>query len=296
MTHSIEKILPKSKTIRITLALAVMVGAGTLAGLGRNSAGDAEYFHLRLRTSAQAFKNTKTWQEAYFEKSFEPRKTAILITDMWDKHWCKATTRRVNLLAAKIEPVVVAARAAGIQIIHSPSETMKSYKNYPEREVMIQQPLVKPPASLGLSAPPLPIDDSDGGCDTPGDFAHPVWTRENFRIHIEKGDVISDNGEQVYSFLKSRGITTVFYAGVAVNMCILDRSFGIKNLTNWGVQCVLLRDLTDSMYNPKDRPYVSHAEGTALVVKHIERYWCPTAESSALVKALKQMESGGAGR
>lgn len=296
MSQQTEKILRRSKAFWIALALAATSGAGILASAGKNSTKGQETFHLRLRTRTEAFKNSKAWQEAYFEKSFEPRKTAILITDMWDEHWCKATTRRVKLLAAKIEPVVETARAAGIQIIHSPSDTMKFYKNYPEREVMIRQALVKPPASLGLSSPPLPIDDSDGGCETPGDFAHPVWTRENSRIHIERGDVISDNGEQIYSFLKYRGITTVFYAGVAVNMCVLDRSFGVKQLTNWGIRCVLLRDLTDSMYNPKDRPHVSHAEGTALVVNYTERYWCPSAESTDLVKALKQMESRSAAR
>lgn len=100
--------------------------------------------------------------------------------------------------------------------------------------------------------------------------------------------MISDNGQQIYSFLKNHGIETVFYMGVHVNMCILTRTFGIKQFTNWGLQCILLRDLTDSMYNPKDRPYVSHAEGTELVIEHIERYWCPTATGAHLIKALRQ--------
>ena len=273
----------------IVLGLVIVGCRGCWGGRGKSlTSQDQRHFRLRLRTREEAFKGNKTWHEAYSAKTFDPRKTAILICDMWNKHWCRGATRRVNILAGKMKPLLDAARAAGVQIIHAPSDTMNFYRSYPERKVMIEQTLVKPPASLGLTDPPLPIDDSDGGCDTPGDHEHQVWTRENRRIHIAKGDVISDDGNQIYSFLKSHGIETVFFMGVHVNMCILNRTFGIKQLTNWGVQCVLLRDLTDSMYNPKDRPYVSHAEGTELVIEHIERYWCPTATGADLMKSLKQ--------
>jgi hypothetical protein len=74
--------------------------------------------------------------------------------------------------------------------------------------------------------------------------------------------------------------------GVHANMCVLNRSFAIKRMTNWGMRCILVRDLTDSMYNPQARPFVTHAQGTALVVEHIERYWCPSTLSADLIKAL----------
>jgi hypothetical protein len=37
------------------------------------------------------------------------------------------------------------------------------------------------------------------------------------------------------------------------------------------------------MYNPKKAPFVSHDEGTELVVKHIEKYWCPSVLSKDLL-------------
>ena len=58
-------------------------------------------------------------------------------------------------------------------------------------------------------------------------------------------------------------------------------------MTRWGVDCVLVRDLTDSMYNPMRPPYVSHDEGTRLVVEHIEKHWCPTTTSDELAALLK---------
>ena len=57
-------------------------------------------------------------------------------------------------------------------------------------------------------------------------------------------------------------------------------------MTRWGIHCILARDLTDTMYNPKMRPFVSHDQGTELVVEHIEKYWCPSLLSADLMAAL----------
>jgi hypothetical protein len=272
------------------LAVALLAAPLRAPAAKATSQEQAGYFRLRLRTRVRPFKASDVWQETYFQQRFNARQTAIVICDMWNKHWCAGATRRVNLLAKKMEPVLECAREAGILIVHSPSDTMSFYKDYPQRLAMLKLAVIRPPHSLGLTDPPLPIDDSDGGCDTPGDHEHQVWTRENPLIGIAPQDVISDNGEQVYTFIHQRGVQAIFYMGVHVNMCILNRTFAIKQMTNWGMHCVLLRDLTDSMYNPKDRPYVSHAEGTELVVEHIEQYWCPTATSADLVQALKSSE------
>jgi hypothetical protein len=165
---------------------------------------------------------------------------------------------------------------------------MDFYKDYPQRRVMQRLTPAATPTSLGLSSPELPIDDSDGGCDTPGYREHQAWTRENALLSIKANDVISDNGEEIYSLLKQKGIKNLFVMGVHANMCILNRTFAIKQMTNWGITCVLVRDLTDAMYNPRSRPYVSHAEGTELVIEYIEKYWCPTTLSGDLVDALKR--------
>jgi hypothetical protein len=80
------------------------------------------------------------------------------------------------------------------------------------------------------------------------------------------------------------GIKYVLVMGVHANMCILNRSFAIKEMTRRGIQCVLVHDFTDAMYDPNDPPRVSHDEGTALVVEHIERYWCPSTTSAELLR------------
>ena len=71
--------------------------------------------------------------------------------------------------------------------------------------------------------------------------------------------------------------------GVHTNMCVLGRSFGIKQMVRWGMSVALVRDLTDAMYNPAMPPYVSHDEGTRLVVEYVEKFWCPTIASADLL-------------
>jgi len=97
-------------------------------------------------------------------------------------------------------------------------------------------------------------------------------------------DAISDNGTEVYNLLQQLGIKNLIIMGVHTNMCIIGRSFAIKAMTRWGVRCVLVRDLTDAMYNPRRRPFVSHERGTELVVEHIEKHWCPSILSDDLLK------------
>ena len=45
---------------------------------------------------------------------------------------------------------------------------------------------------------------------------------------------------------------------------------------------ILIRDLTDSMYNPARPPYVDHDEGTRLVVGYVEKFWGASIDSADL--------------
>ena len=128
--------------------------------------------------------------------------------------------------------------------------------------------------------PPLPIDDSDGGCscETPCK-SYRAWSRQIADLDILAGDAITDSAEAFY-LMKQRGIENVIVMGVHTNMCVLGRPFSIRQMVQQGMNVLLMRDMTDTMYNPKRSPYVSHFDGTRLVVQHIERHWCPTIEST----------------
>jgi len=238
---------------------------------------------VELRSRVEVFKGSGDWRAVNLQETVPVEATAIVICDMWDKHWCSGATGRVNALASKMAPFLEAARKRGIQIIHAPSETMAFYQDTPQRQRILGVPKVEPPVPLSLPDPPLPIDDKRGGCDTPDHF-YKAWTREHPGLRIDASDVISDTGPEIYSFLRSRNIRTLLFMGVHTNMCVLNRAFAIKKMTALGLRCILVRDLTDAMYNPQDAPYVSHDAGTQLVIDYIEKYWAPTTTSVDLLR------------
>lgn len=243
---------------------------------------------LALRTRVQT--EGGNWKEAIRLGELDPKATAIIICDMWDKHWCKSATERCDQLAKGIAPLVEEARSRGIFIIHAPSDTMNFYEETPQRKRMKEAAKSEPPRPIRRwctldpgKESTLPIDDSDGGCDDlPQCKNYKAWTRQHAGIRVAEEDGVTDRGEEVYSVLHQKGITNILFVGVHANMCVLGRSFAIRQMTELGFNCVLVRDLTDSMYNLRKSPYVNHEQGTALVVEHIEKYWCPTTLSEEL--------------
>lgn len=228
------------------------------------------------------------WRVVTEKKEVPACRAAIVICDMWDRHWSRGATERVDAMAPRMNEAIKAARRKGVLIVHAPSGVVDFYADSPARRRVLAVPPVDPPPNLPHDDPPLPVDSSDGGSDTNhGDEAarDSVWTSQHPAIEMDhERDAISDNGREIYSLFHERQITNMAIMGVHTNMCVLGRSFGIKQMVRWGVHVALVRDLTDPMYNPAMPPYVSHDEGKRLVVEYVEKFWCPTI----LAKDLQQ--------
>ena len=237
--------------IPVTLCAALALAAAPLQP-------DAtDLLRLTLRSRVESFKGSGEFDEVTFRKDFVAKETAVILCDIWDKHWCQNATKRCDALAKRTEPVVAALRKKGVTVIHAPSDTMAFYKDTPQRKAILALPKVAPPRNRTISEPALPIDDSDGGCDDdPPAKNYRAWSRQHPAITVAEGDFVSDNGQEVYNLLAKRGIKNLLVMGVHTNMCVLNRTFAIEQMTRWGVRCVLVRDLTDAMYNPKKRPHV----------------------------------------
>jgi nicotinamidase-related amidase len=243
-------------------------------------------FRRRMETSPGSGEYKITLEPA----QWEPKKTAVVICDMWDNHWCKAASSRVAEMAPRMNDLIGSLRSSGVLIIHCPSDTMKYYVNHPGRKLAQSAPKVETaiplqrwckldPAKEG----PLPVDDSDGGCsDVPPSKVEYLWKHEIDTLEIKEGDAITDSAEAFY-LMKQRGIENVIVMGVHINMCVLGRPFSIRQMVQQGQHVVLVRDMTDSMYNPAMRPKVDHFTGTDLIIEHIEKYWCPTMTSDQIL-------------
>ena len=236
---------------------------------------------LSLRSRTQPFKGVDEWQEITVEESFPCAETALLLCDVWNDHPCEGAVVRLDKMLPRMNEVVVALRARGVQIVHAPSDTMDVYADTPYSLRAQAAPAIEMPEAQDQTEPPLPVDSSDGGCDTGKARPEHRWSSQHPAIEIAGHDAISDRGEEVYRLFRQLGIRNMLIMGVHTNMCVLARTFAIRQMTRWGIRVVLVRDLTDAMYNPAMSPYVSHDEGTQLVIQHIEKYWCPTVLSEA---------------
>ena len=245
---------------------------------------------VALRISKQ-LKVASTLEEGAWDlvsriEAWKPAETAIIICDMWDKHWCDDASARVAELAPEMNKVITIARGKGVKIVHAPSDCMDYYANYPGRKeaMKYKDPTIARLAN-GSKLPseadaPWPVDQSDEGCENGDCKPHKAWTKQIEALTITDQDLISDSGAEIGAYFKKKGFKNVILTGVHTNMCVIGRSFGLRAMKRMGMNVVLMRDMTDLMYNRMMPPYVNHFTGLDLIVDYIETYVCPSIVST----------------
>lgn len=286
-----------------TRALFIMLIANGIAMLPA-AADDIE---LSLRYQVETSSGSGRYHRLIRSEAWKPEETAVIVCDVWDYHHCLNAVRRLEEFGPRLNNVLADARSRGMTIIHSPSDCMPAYEGHSARQRAIETPqAARLPRDIRAWCSRIPaeeiaaypIDQSDGGeDDDPEEHAKWVaklkaigrnpglpWQRQSDMITIDSDhDYISDRGDEVWSILEHRGIRNVILTGVHTNMCVLGRPFGLRQMVRNGRNVVLMRDVTDTMYNPQRWPYVSHFTATDLVISHIEKFVCPTISSDQFV-------------
>lgn len=274
-----------------------------LVGLWVIPAQAAEPIQLHLRHRTETAPGTGRYHTLIREEDWDPAKTAVIVCDVWDYHHCYNAVQRLTEFGPRLNELVANARSRGMTVIHSPSDCMSSYADHPARKRAIETPKsAKLPPDIqswcskipSEEAATYPIDQSDGGEDDDPEH-HAKWAIElealgrNPKLPWKKQadfiqidseqDFITDKGDEVWSILESRGIENVILTGVHTNMCVLGRPFGLRQMARNGKKVALVRDMTDTMYNPQRWPFVSHFTGTDLIIEHVEKFVAPTITS-----------------
>ncbi len=268
---------------------------------------DTPSLDLTLRYQRETAAGSGRFHRLTRSEQWKPAETAIIVCDVWDLHHCYRAVQRLEELVPRLNQVLHAARRLGITVIHAPSDCMDAYADHPARQRARQAPqadFVPRDIDQWCSVLPAerrfvyPIDQSDGGeDDTEEEHARWVehlrrlgrrpeapWKAQHSGIEIDAArDFLSDRGSEIWNVLQAGGIRNVILTGVHTNMCVLGRPFGLRQMARNGMNVVLMRDLTDTMYNPQQWPFVSHFTGTDLIVSHIERCVCPTITSDQLL-------------
>lgn len=262
---------------------------------------------LKLRTRIESKPGSGRFTAITKEETWDAKKTAFIVCDMWDLHHCLNATKRGGEVAPRMNEVLKNARERGALIIHAPSSCMETYKEHPARlraqRIAKSKNLPDQISQWCRSIPSeekgkYPIDQTDGGeDDDPAEHAawakklaemgrnpKAPWKSQTDLLTIDgEKDFISDSGEEIWSILEQHARPNVVLLGVHTNMCVLGRPFGLRQLSKNGKHVVLMRDMTDTMYNPERAPFVSHFTGTDLIVEHIEKWVCPTITSDQFI-------------
>ena len=243
---------------------------------------------IRVRTRLKAFDCAPRHVSM---EGWDPLHVAVVVCDMWNSLRCVSATTRVAEIAPLMNQVLGRLREQGALIVHAPADCAAQYEGSaareramvaahvdapmqftwnpwnPEREAPLLESLANP-AACSCAAEPC--------CD--GTEPQP-WTCQTPLISIDPLDAVTEDGQELFNLLESRNIEDVVVMGVHANVCVLARSYGIRQLVYLGKRPLLCRDLTDSYH----RDTRGHAWGMAKIIEHIECYWCPTVTSSELV-------------
>jgi nicotinamidase-related amidase len=189
-----------------------------------------------------------------FLRRLDPRKTAIIVIDMWNYHWCITTTERVAALVPRMNAVLKVARLLGMHVIWNPSDVVEWYSGEASREQAVSVRRI--PVPTVNESREMSFTARIGNCMCGPGIACVTnygWKKMARDLIIEKEDFISVDLTEIYSIVTARNVTDLIYMGVAANMCVYHRPGGIKSMCGLGFQCWLARDLNDAMtrYEPE---------------------------------------------
>jgi len=293
--------------------IALVTILGSLVGHLRAEPPAAAGLALSLRSQSAGAADQTWWRTSERAVSWPAAATAVIVCDVWDQHHCRRAVERLEAFAPRIAQVCDRVRAAGGTVIHAPSDCMPAYADHPARRrvqelVARQLPAGFVPPAGGPSAwcaalaaeagAEYPLDQALGGEDDEP-AAHAAWAAELERLGRNPrmpwqaqsplvpidaaADFLTDDGAETARVLAARGVRHVILVGVHLNMCVLGRPFGLRRMAEAGRDVVLVRDLTDTMYDPAQWPWVDHFTGTERMIDHVERHVCPTIGSDQLI-------------
>jgi len=205
----------------------------------------------------------------------DPARVGVIAVDVWNYHWCKTATMRVDAIVPRMNKALDAARALGMTVMLCPSDVVDNYVGLPQRETVLAMPLVPVPKLVDVLCPEVP-DAGGCACGRERCAVNYGWDGMHPDLRIGADDLMPDTQAEVYTICRRRGLTHLIYVGFHTQVCLLGKSMGLKSMKSAGLRCFLARDMTDAHpgYDPA-RNFTPDLN-TEQVVAHFEKYLAPT--------------------
>jgi len=156
-----------------------------------------------------------------------------------------------HIIADKINPVLEAARKAGISVFHL---AQNSYAHrYPQYLEIASDPELQSPEKKSkhkICIEPRTVSEmweTEYGTNFPG----PVWKTHTGKFDISKSlrplthEDVFLNGWQLNGLCRRKKINTLFYVGFMADLCLVNIPGAIREMSNkFKYRCVVLRDCT----------------------------------------------------
>jgi NPCBM/NEW2 domain/Chitobiase/beta-hexosaminidase C-terminal domain len=260
-------------SLRRMVRLLLLVGSLFLAcSGGMNQPGELKAAELAL-TFQTRDAATGTIQRTPVR--VDPHRVGVIAVDVWNYHWCKTATMRVDALVPRIDQALNAARDLGMTVMLCPSDVVDNYVGYPQREAVFALPKVAVPSLVDVTCPPVP-DAGGCACGAERCAVNYGWDGMHPGLRIGAGDLMPDTQAEVYAICQKYHLTHLIYVGFHTQVCLLGKPMGLKAMKSAGLTCVLARDLTDAHpgYDPA-RNFTPDLN-TEQVIEHFEKHLAPT--------------------
>ncbi len=262
--------------------IALLACALTLAGGGTARSAEIE---LTLQTRDPA-----TGQVVLAPERVDPKRVGVIAVDVWNFHWCKTATMRVDAIVPRMNRALDAARALGMTVMLCPSDVVDNYVGFPQRERVFELPAVPVPKVMEVTCPPVP-DAGGCACGRERCGVNYGWDGMHPALRIGPDDWMPDTQAEVYALCQARGLTHLIYVGFHTQVCLLGKPMGLRAMKSAGLRCVLARDMTDAHpgYDPA-RDFTPDLN-TRQVVEHFEKHLSPTIDLQAELQRLGRWEA-----
>ena len=226
-----------------------------------------------------------------FEMPLPLDETALVLVDLWNVHFIESWIERAKQVTVDcLVPVIDTARKLGMTIVHAPSPSVAA--QYPQLERH------NPPQPSTPNTWPPPEFRSRSGdyniyrgprSQPPGIGIH--WNKLASQlsmspaIDVKEEEFVIATGQQLHELMEERGILHLLYAGFATNWCVLGRDYGIRSMSRYGYNIILLRDATTGVEFPDT---YDNLFTTEIAIREVEQQYGFSASNVDFLKIIEQ--------
>jgi len=208
----------------------------------------------------------------------------IVAVETVNDYLCSTFLQRLHEMVSRIVPTVQRYRGMGLTIFYAiPNTYVRAhYRQHIQRvspDIKKQERDRIDSCVQQLTLPPYHWKYHHGHCSChfKTQMCLPPTEKSVAHLHptIQVGarDLIIRDHYELYTHCNRYGIKHLFYMGFATDQCILHRRYGMVRMTELGLTCAMIRDL--SAHHITDIHYTTE-EAAELIAQYIEQHIGPT--------------------